>query len=310
MSVNNNTNNILLVCANCGKGEEESDKLKSCTACKLVKYCNRECQIVHRPQHKKECRKRAAELHDEKLFKQPPPDEDCPICFVRLPVLNTGWRYYACCGKVICCGCAYAPVYDNQGNQVDNDKQNECPFCRVVAPKSDEEMIKRTIKRVEMNDPIAIHNLGYDYRGGHFGYPQDYTMALKLFHRAREMGSAEAYCCVGYAYENGQGVEIDKKKAKHYYELAAVKGNVNARHNLGIKEEKADNMDRALKHYMIAVRGGLSQSLEVIKDLYSNGQATKEDYTKALQLYQEYLREIKSPQRDEAAAFNDEYGYY
>ena len=68
-----NKDNDVSVCANCGK---EGTDLKSCTACKLVKYCNRDCQIAHRPQHKKECRKRVAELHDEKLFKQPPPEED------------------------------------------------------------------------------------------------------------------------------------------------------------------------------------------------------------------------------------------
>ena len=80
---------ILSVCANCGKGEEESDKLKACTACKMVKYCNRECQIAHRPQHKKECKKRAAELHDENLFAEPPSQYgDCPICFLRLPLMN------------------------------------------------------------------------------------------------------------------------------------------------------------------------------------------------------------------------------
>ena len=52
-------------CANCGKGDESSGDLKACTACKLVKYCNRECQIAHRPLHKKACKKRAAEIHDE-----------------------------------------------------------------------------------------------------------------------------------------------------------------------------------------------------------------------------------------------------
>ena len=56
------------ICANCGRGEENTNSLKACTACHMVKYCNRECQIAHRPQHKKECKKRAAELHDEKLF--------------------------------------------------------------------------------------------------------------------------------------------------------------------------------------------------------------------------------------------------
>ena len=39
--------------------------------------------------------------------------------------------------------------------------------------------------------------------------------------------------------------------------------------------------------------------------MYSNGDATKEDYTKALQSYQTYLRGIKSRQRDEAAADED-----
>ena len=70
-------------CANCGKGE--GAKLKACHACKLVKYCSRDCQIAHRPQHKKTCRKCAAELHDEELFKMPPKREDCPLCFLMLP---------------------------------------------------------------------------------------------------------------------------------------------------------------------------------------------------------------------------------
>ena len=62
---------------------------------------------------------------------------------------------------------------------------------------------------------------------------------------------------------------------------------------------------------MIAVKDGDNDSLKCIKQLYSNGHATKEDYTTALQLYQEYLGEIKSRQRDEAAAFNSEkYRYY
>jgi hypothetical protein len=61
---------------------------------------------------------------------------------------------------------------------------------------------------------------------------------------------------------------------------------------------------------MIAVKDGSSYSLESIKRLYQNGDVTKEDYAKALQLYQEYLGEIKSPQRDEAAAADDGYRYY
>ena len=102
----------------------------------------------------------------------------------------------------------------------------------------------------------------------------------------------------------------DDKKAKHYYELAAMQGNEGARHNLGINEEEAGNFDRALRHYVIAVKGGFSESLEQIQKLYLKGHATKDDYMKALRSYQAYLSEIKSSQRDEAAAFSNEYRYY
>ena len=147
-----NTTDNPTTCANCGKGEEsESVALKNCVACKMVKYCSRDCQKAHRSQHKKECRERAAELHDESLFKQPPLPEDCPICFL---------------------------LYG-----------------------------------------------------------------------------------------------------------------------------------RALKHFMIAVEGGSNLSLNMIQQMYMKGLATKDDYAKALRVYQAYLDEIKSDDRDKAAAYADRYKY-
>ena len=268
-------------------------------ACKLVKYCSRECQIAHRPQHKKECRKRAAELHDEKLFEQPPPTEDCPICFERLPYLNTGSSYYSCCGKVLCSGCIDAPLYDDQGNKLDNEK---CPFCRVPWPESEEEAVERLKERMEIRDPMAIFNMGCYYRVGVNGFPRDYTKALELWHQAADLGCAGAYNNIGCAYDIGEGVEVDKKKAKHYLELAAMAGDVAARNNLAVNEVRTGNMDRALKHWIIAVKGGKKKSLDSIKWLYSNGHARKDDYANALQAYQAYIEEIKSVERDEAAA--------
>lgn len=61
---------------------------------------------------------------------------------------------------------------------------------------------------------------------------------------------------------------------------------------------------------MIAVRDGYSDSLEQIKRLYSHGHATKDDYMEALQSYQAYLDEIKSDQRDKAAAAGVNNRYY
>ena len=312
-------NNIISVCANCGK---EGDNVNNnCNKCKMVRYCNASCKKKHRHKHKKECEEHqrlatekhneelriAAALHDIELFKQPPPLEDCPICFLRIPSLTTGYRHMSCCGKVICSGCIHAPQYDNQGNEVDNEK---CPFCRTPTPYTDEEEMEREKKRIEMNDPIAMTNLGNYYRDGTNGFPQDYDKALEHYHRAGELGDARAYSAIGYAYHFGEGAEHDMKRAMHYYELAAIGGNEVARNNLGTWEKREGIKERALKHYMIAVRDGYANSLDLIKSMYTNGHATKEDYMKALQLYQTYLGEIKSDQRDKAAAADEDCRYY
>ena len=83
--MNNHDNAIARCCAECGK-EEGGVSLKTCKSCKLVKYCNADCQKNHWTKHKKLCKKRAAELCDEALFKDPPPKEDCPICFLPMPI--------------------------------------------------------------------------------------------------------------------------------------------------------------------------------------------------------------------------------
>ena len=108
----------------------------------------------------------------------------------------------------------------------------------------------------------------------------------------------------------GLGVERDAKKAAHYLEVAAIRGDGLARFNIGIDEANLGKMDRALKHWVIAARDGDYRSVQSIKRLYSEGDATKDDYAKALRSYQAYLDEIKSDQRDEAAASDENYKYY
>ena len=50
-----------------------------------------------------------SDISDDELFKQQQPNEDCPICLLCLPSLESGSYYYVCCGKIICCGCRHAP---------------------------------------------------------------------------------------------------------------------------------------------------------------------------------------------------------
>ena len=162
-----------------------------------------------------------------------------------------------------------------------------------------------------MDDAEAINILGYYYAVGIAGLSQDLGKALELWHRAAELGHADSYHDIGYAYLQGYGVERrDKNKAVYYWELAAIGGTVEARHNLGLSESNAGNFGRALKHYMINVEGGNNESLTAIKQMCMKGYATNDDYAKALQAYQAYLKEIKSDDRDKAAVFSDKYKYY
>jgi len=292
-------------CANCGK-EGNGAVMNTCNKCKVAKYCNAACKKKHRSKHKKACERRVAELHDIELFKQPPPAEDCPICFLQMPTIGAG-RYMTCCGKKICGGCWYSyavkKIMKKKGDPL-------CPFCRTPEYTSHEDKIQREKKRAEMNDPKAIYYQGLSYITGFWGVTIDYTKALELWHRAAELGCKDAYYTIAYCYQGGMGVKVDKKRATYYYEQAAMMGDAKARYNLGNGEMHEGNIDRALKHYMIGVRSGEPDSLETIKGLYSDGHVTKDDYTDALRSYQAYVSEVKSAQRDEAAAADDKYRYY
>ena len=129
----------------------------------------------HRSKHKRQCERRVAELHDKALFKEPPPQHgDCPICFIRLPIMGSGRRYMSCCGKTICSGCCHADVYDNLGNIIADEK---CPFCRTPDPTTDEEVIKRLKKRMEVGDTYAFYMMGNYYDRGEYGLRKNITKA-------------------------------------------------------------------------------------------------------------------------------------
>ena len=97
-------------------------------AISLVRYCSVKCQRVHRPTHKKECKKRAAELRDEILFKQPESSHrgDCPICCLPLPNDKKTNGIMSCCGKIICIGYAHA----NYKREFEWKLETKCAFCR------------------------------------------------------------------------------------------------------------------------------------------------------------------------------------
>ena len=207
---------------------------------------------------------------DEELFRQPPPRDECPICLLTMPLYTAERNYQACCGKEICMGCMHAVEA--------GDDRILCPFCRTPAPSSDRELVEMTNKRVEGGDAGAMYALGCYYDRGKYGLPQNYGKANKLWLRAGDFGHAGAYFNLGNSYDDGDGVERDEKKAKYHYGLAALRGDVEARYNLGTFEEHEGNMGRAMKHYMIAAGFGDDDSLNAIRECFWGGFATKDNF--------------------------------
>jgi hypothetical protein len=125
-------------------------KLKKCTACKLVRYCSVACQRVHRPQHKRACKKRVAELREELLFQQPESDHngDCPICLLPLSIHPRESTIMPCCSKLICNGCDYA----NHMHELQGSLESRCPFCRQPIAKTQEAVDLNVMKKIEAND--------------------------------------------------------------------------------------------------------------------------------------------------------------
>mmetsp|Transcript_2462 Transcript_2462/g.3657 ORF Transcript_2462/g.3657 Transcript_2462/m.3657 type:complete len:303 (-) Transcript_2462:71-979(-) len=284
---------MMMYCASCGTAEVDDIKLKTCTACKSARYCSVKCQKEHRPQHKRACKKRAAELHDEILFKQPESsyEGDCPICCLPMSLDKTKSTMMACCSKVICDGCYHSNVVRITRGSL----EPTCPFCRHPAPTSEEENEENIMKRVELNDPAAMVQMSLRrYEAG------DYDSAFKFVKKSAELGDAGAHYHLSCLFGEGKGVENDRKKEVYHLEQAAIGGHAIARHNLGCKEKKNGRMDRAIKHMIIAAKLGCDSSLDALKDGFRGGMLSKEDFAATLRAHQAAVDATKSPQREEA----------
>ena len=283
------------VCASCGKAAVDDVKLKKC-ACNLVKYCSVDCQKNHRPQHKKACKKRLAEIREDKLFRQP--DEsylgECPLCCLPLSVDHDKSVNSTCCSKRICIGCDYA----NQKREREQGLEKRCAFCREPLPTTDEEIEQNDMKRVKVNDPAALCNVGKkSYLEG------DYEGAFQYFTKAAELLEIEAHYQLAMLYRNGAGVEKNKKKEMHHLEEAAIGGHPEARYNLGAYEMMNGRFKRGVKHFIIAANLGDDDALEEVKKEFARGVATKEDYEAALRGHQATVDATKSQKRTEGEAF-------
>ena len=98
----------------------------------------------------------------------------------------------------------------------------------------------------------------------------------------------------------GKGVEKDEEKQVYHLEKAAIGGHPSARHNLAAIEEKNGNIERAVKHLVIAAKIGHENAMKKLWELYSYGSITKENLEATLRAHKAAIDEMKSPEREAA----------
>ncbi|EJK71595.1 hypothetical protein THAOC_06946 [Thalassiosira oceanica] len=165
---------------------------------------------------------------------------------------------YTCCMKLACIGCTLEACKRKM--------DDHCPFCRTPAPQSDEASLEMIQKRVKVNDPKAMHDLGLKYRDGSLGLEKDLPRAVELFERAAKYGSKDAHHDLGCLFNertDEEGIGNNMSRAVEHFELAAKQGHYGARHNLGVYEANSGNYDigqaggcRFAGKYQINVHGG------------------------------------------------------
>ena len=195
--------------------------------------------------------------------------------------------YKPCCGKYLCEGCAIAEVEE----MIEGNIKKWCSFCRVPLPLSNnsipthhanKEQLKRLKKRMKLNDAEAFYVLGCAYRDGDIGLSQDMIKAFELLNQAAELGSVSAHYSLALAHLIGKGASChyldlneDLEKSIHHTLLAAIGGHEAARYALGWYEEQSDNIDRAMKHYLIAAGSGYDKSLKKVGEGYKTDMLVK-----------------------------------
>jgi len=311
------------MCSACGK---KSSTLMKCRACKCVWYCDKDCQNKHWKEHKTECKpikkeldKRGGKLdlgteEDIGPLGKLPPKEECPICMRALPLHAMLQTYANCCGKFLCSGCNFQHQVKHQ-RQATKKGQTPlpltCAFCRTTLPDSDEEILARVHKRIELKDPKALRNMAMYYGQGDLGVSVDQAKCIDLLRQSVGLGCPGAHYQLASFHHTGEmGLEQNEEEASKYLEKATEGGHVPALYNLGCIENNSGNSTAAMRHWRLSASGGHKRSMDALISCFDHGLLRHGNLAKSLQAFHRARAEMKSEDRDVHIAYLKRTGKY
>ena len=240
----------------------------------------------------------------------PPSRDECPICFVPLPIdEKKGTIYRPCCGKIICKGCIADQVQmlmrdsDDEGMQEEMiDVLNKCMFCRVEIHGKSHEL---NMKAAERNQPEAMVRVGQyylrDVRPDSFDSQEqrkrkaeDKQTGIDWIERAYVEGSGKAAEMLGDFF-----LEDGNEDAYGYF---AVSGRVQAYVKLGSIDLNRGEVALAMDNYRKAFICGVKSEglVQVLKRGFMDGYITRDEYFSTLYRHYKANDEMNSESRKRA----------
>lgn len=138
------------------------------------------------------------------------------------------------------------------------------------------------IVKAENGDSVAICELGRRYYNGSHGLNKNLELAFTYFHKAAQMGNADAQCNVAWCYEVGDGVEESLENAYKWYEKSANNNCSMAQYSLGWMYANGifvpKNQSKAVNWFIRASENGHSMAQYKLGMAYLEGIGVDQNY--------------------------------
>ncbi|WP_455630207.1 tetratricopeptide repeat protein [Megamonas sp.] len=161
-----------------------------------------------------------------------------------------------------------------------------CMYYNGEYVSENEEAAKKWFIAAAKNNHIrAMNNLGWLFK-----QDKDYAQSLYWYRKSAQRDNAEGIFQLAWAYDFGEGVIQDKRKAFELYKKAAEKGHSSAMANLGYAYRYGEGIEKsyrlAMEWYQKAVDNGNDTfAMRELGHMYETGQNVIQNYVKAFEWY-------------------------
>ena len=136
------------------------------------------------------------------------------------------------------------------------------------------------ITKADQSDTKAMIKLADYYRG-----VGQLDKAFKYVHKSTLYSYPEGERKLGYFYEKGIGCEKDLVKARQFYELAAMHGDIKAKYNIGLFYYNNKQYPQAFNFVSEAAQMNYGKALLLLAYFYEHGNGVNQNYEEARECF-------------------------